>query len=61
MNSNAKLELTKEEMTAYGYKVVDAIVEHFDTQHTKKPVAFASREEMDSLFLEQAPEQPSDA
>ncbi|HIB46833.1 MAG TPA: aminotransferase class V-fold PLP-dependent enzyme [Flavobacteriaceae bacterium] len=48
-------------MTAYGYKVVDAIVEHFDTQHTKKPVAFASREEMDSLFLEQAPEQPSDA
>tara|TARA_R100000935_G_scaffold21474_1_gene39885 strand:+ start:1915 stop:3348 length:1434 start_codon:yes stop_codon:yes gene_type:complete len=61
LNSNAKLELTKEEMTAYGYKVVDAIVEHFDTQHTKKPVAFASREEMDSLFLEQAPEQPSDA
>ncbi len=61
MNSNAKLELTKKEMTAYGYKVVDAIVEHFDTQHTKKPVAFASREEMDSLFLEQAPEQPSDA
>lgn len=59
MQTNSKLELTKEEMTAYGYKVVDAIVEHFDTQNTKKPVAFASREEMDVMFKEQAPEGPS--
>ncbi|OAB80617.1 pyridoxal phosphate-dependent decarboxylase family protein [Cochleicola gelatinilyticus] len=48
-------------MRSYGYAVVDAIVEHFENQHTKPPVAVASRKEMDSLFLEAAPEKPSDA
>ncbi len=48
-------------MQEYGYKVVDAIVEHFDTQNQKLPVAKGSRKEMDSLFLEEAPENPSDA
>ena len=56
-----KLELTKDEMTAYGYKVVDAIVSHFDTQNQKLPVAAASRDEMDKLFLEDVPEKPTDA
>ncbi len=59
-NINATLELSKEEMKTYGYQVVDAIIEHFDTQNNKFPVAAeVSREEMNLLFLEEAPEYPS--
>ena len=57
----ARLELSEQEMRDYGYKVVDAIVEHHLNQHKKKPVAQASREEMDSLLREHAPEAPSAA
>jgi len=61
MNKNsARLELTKEEMQAYGYRVVDAIVEHHHGQAQKLPVAVGSREEMDLMFLEEAPEGGSD-
>ncbi len=60
MKSNARLELSKEEMKSYGYQIIDAIVEHHATQHEKLPVALGSREEMDSLFLEEAPEKGSD-
>ena len=56
---DARLQLSKEEMKKYGYAVVEAIVEHFDTQHKKLPVAAGSREEMDHLFLEEAPEYAS--
>ncbi|WP_298323074.1 aminotransferase class V-fold PLP-dependent enzyme [uncultured Dokdonia sp.] len=55
-----KLELSKEEMTAYGYRIVDAVVEHFDTQNSKFPLASGTREEMDKMFLEEAPEKASD-
>ncbi len=55
------LELSKEEMKNYGYQVVDAIVEHHYTQNSKLPVALASREEMDVMFLEEAPEESNDA
>ncbi|WP_299334566.1 aspartate aminotransferase family protein [uncultured Psychroserpens sp.] len=48
--NNHKLQLSKEDMKAYGYQVIDAIVEHYDTKHNKKPVASGSREEMDTLF-----------
>ncbi|MHA7863735.1 pyridoxal phosphate-dependent decarboxylase family protein [Flagellimonas marinaquae] len=58
--NNARLELSKEEMQKYGYEVVDAIVEHYATQAEKLPVASGSREEMDFLFLEEAPEKGSD-
>lgn len=61
LNKAERLELTKEEMTTYGYHVVDAIVEHFDTQNQKLPVATASREEMDTMLLEEAPEKPMEA
>ncbi|WP_136466203.1 pyridoxal phosphate-dependent decarboxylase family protein [Flagellimonas onchidii] len=54
--NNSKLELSSEAMKTYGYQVVDAIVEHFDSQKNKLPVAMGSREEMDSLFLEEVPE-----
>ena len=58
--NNARLELSKEDMKTYGYQIVDAIVEHHHTQHEKLPVAFGSREEMDNLFLEEAPEKGMD-
>lgn len=58
--NNATLELSKEAMKDYGYNVVDAVVEHFDTQNDKLPVASGSREEMDHFFLEEAPENASD-
>lgn len=58
--NNARLELSKEEMQAFGYKVVDAIVEHHHGQAEKLPVAVGTREEMDLMFLEEAPEQGSD-
>lgn len=54
--SNPKLELSKKEMRDYGYKVVNAIVDHFENQAEKSPVFNATREEMDATFLENAPE-----
>jgi glutamate/tyrosine decarboxylase-like PLP-dependent enzyme len=56
----SKLQLSKEDMKSYGYQVIDAIVEHFDTAHLKKPVAYASRDEMDLLFNAEIPEKESD-
>ena len=61
MKSNRSLTLSKEEMKEYGYRIVDTIVEHFDTQNEKNPFSTASRKEMDNLFLEDAPEQGMDA
>lgn len=52
---NKTLTLSKEEMREYGYKVIDHIVEHFDTQAEKIPVTLASREEMETLFWKKAP------
>ncbi|TXD83067.1 aminotransferase class V-fold PLP-dependent enzyme [Subsaximicrobium wynnwilliamsii] len=54
------LQLSKDEMKQYGYQVIDAIVDHFDTERSKKPVALASREEMDTLFNREVPEDPTD-
>ncbi|TPN85995.1 pyridoxal phosphate-dependent decarboxylase family protein [Aquimarina algicola] len=55
------LELSREEMKQYGYKIIDHIVDHFETQDTKKPVTIASREEMDSLLTEEIPNEPTAA
>jgi glutamate/tyrosine decarboxylase-like PLP-dependent enzyme len=59
MTNTHKLQLSKEDMKHYGYQVIDAIVDHFDTERSKKPVAFASRKEMDSLFNMEVPEKAS--
>lgn len=61
IQNKATLELSKEEMKSYGYEVVDSIVEHFVTQNDKLPVVSGSRSEMEKLFLEEAPENPTDA
>lgn len=57
----ARLELSEKEMREYGHKIVDAVVDHQLTQVNKKPVALATRSEMDSVFLEEAPEQATEA
>ncbi|GAA0717388.1 aminotransferase class I/II-fold pyridoxal phosphate-dependent enzyme [Aquimarina litoralis] len=58
---NAKLQLSKEDMKKYGYAIIDHIVSHFETQDSKKPVAIASREEMDELLTEDIPSSPTNA
>lgn len=59
---NSPLNLSKKEMQDFGYKVVDAIVEHFETQNAKLPVAnTAKRKDIDNLFSEEAPENPMPA
>lgn len=54
-----KLELSKEEMRTYGYRVVDHLVEHFSSLADKNPVKNASREEMEALLSEPIPFAPS--
>ncbi len=61
MTKKHTLTLSKKEMQEYGYRVVDTIVEHFTTQDEKSPIAMATRQEMDRLFLEEAPENGMDA
>ena len=60
IQNKATLELSHDEMKSYGYEVVDAIVDHFSTQNEKLPVVSGTRKEMEALFLEEAPETPSD-
>ncbi|HPF11138.1 MAG TPA: aminotransferase class V-fold PLP-dependent enzyme [Flavobacteriaceae bacterium] len=55
----ATLQLPYETMQAYGQKVIEAISTHHHAQQERKPVATGSREEMDQLFLETIPENPS--
>jgi aromatic-L-amino-acid decarboxylase len=57
----AEFDLSKEEMKEYGYKVIDHIVEHFDTIESKKPVATGTRAEMDAVFLQEAPNEATPA
>ncbi|SDR90668.1 Glutamate or tyrosine decarboxylase [Polaribacter sp. KT25b] len=49
-------DLSVEEMKSYGYNIVDIIVTHFENIESKKPVTKASRKEMDTIFLQEAPE-----
>lgn len=48
-------------MKDFGYRVVNAVSEHFITQEEKKPVASGSRKEMEQLFSEDLPEDPMPA
>ncbi len=60
-NKNQGLRLSKEAMQDFGYKVVDAIIDHFETQDQKLPVSNATRREIDKLFSEDIPEKPMPA
>ena len=54
-------DLSKEEMKNYGYKIIDILVEHFDTIESKSPVSSGSREKMDRIFLQEAPNEATPA
>lgn len=53
---NPFFDLSVEEMKSYGYKIVDLIAEHYHDLENKQPVSKASRKEMDTIFLQEAPE-----
>ena len=59
--TNPTLDLSPEEMRSLGYRAVDLLVEHFTTLPEQRPTAIASREEMDELLMEPAPEHGRDA
>ena len=65
MNKNNRndhtLTLSRKEMRDYGYRVVDTIVNHFDTLSERDPVVTATRKEMDELLQEAVPEEGSNA
>ncbi|MEZ6093390.1 MAG: aminotransferase class I/II-fold pyridoxal phosphate-dependent enzyme [Pirellulaceae bacterium] len=54
-------DLPRDEMRALGYRVVDMIVDHFETVDEKRPVTRATRQEMDWLLQEPIPELPTPA
>ena len=54
-------DLPLDEMKSYGYKIIDLIAEHYASVEDKKPVTKASREEMDTVFLQEAPNSPTPA
>lgn len=57
----SEFDLSLEEMKSYGYKIVDLIAEHWHTHKEKKPVVKASREEMNDVFLQEAPNNATSA
>lgn len=52
------LELSKEQMRSLGYKVIDIIVDHFDTLKDKPVSRMGSRTQMEVLFNEPVPQKP---
>jgi len=61
-NTNKQhLSLSKKEMKAYGYKIVDLLAEHFDTIENKEVVGHGNRKEMDALLSEEIPYKASPA
>jgi len=58
--SGATLELSRDEMRAMGYQVVDILVEHFATLHDQPVRGWASRADLEARFREPAPDGPSD-
>ncbi len=58
--NNAKLQLTPEEMRSLGYRIVDQIVEHFETLASKPVMRVSPRAELETKLREPLPEQPAD-
>jgi len=55
------LTLAKEDMRQYAYKIVDILVEHFENIKTQEVTCIADRQTMESVLLENIPEEASDA
>jgi aromatic-L-amino-acid/L-tryptophan decarboxylase len=54
-----KLELTSEEMRSLGYRIVDQIVEHFETLANKPVTHVSPRIELEAELREPLPEEPT--
>jgi glutamate/tyrosine decarboxylase-like PLP-dependent enzyme len=55
----SKLELTSEEMRSLGYRIVDQIVEHFETLADKPVMRVSPRAELEAELREPLPEEPT--
>jgi glutamate/tyrosine decarboxylase-like PLP-dependent enzyme len=56
---HSKLELTSEEMRSLGYRIVDQIVEHFETLASKPVMHVSPRAELEAELREPLPEEPA--
>lgn len=56
-----QLDLSREEMRILGYRVVDALVEHFDALPQKPATRMSSRQELETRLREPLPESGVDA
>ncbi|MBS9774081.1 MAG: aspartate aminotransferase family protein [Tenacibaculum sp.] len=58
----SEFDLSLEEMKAYGYKIVDLIAEHWNNHSEKNIIGGkATREEMNDVFLQEAPNKGMEA
>jgi glutamate/tyrosine decarboxylase-like PLP-dependent enzyme len=60
MPNNSKLQFTGAEMRSLGYRIVDQIVEHFETLAEKNVMRVSPRAELETRLREPLPEQPTD-
>lgn len=60
MPIDRKLQLSSDEMRQLGYRIVDQIVEHFETLTSKPVMHVSSRAELETRLREPLPEQPAD-
>jgi glutamate/tyrosine decarboxylase-like PLP-dependent enzyme len=59
-SNQSKLQLTQEEMRQLGYRVVDQIVEHFESLGGKPVMRVSPRIELEAKLREPLPEDPTD-
>jgi aromatic-L-amino-acid decarboxylase len=60
-HSNRRLQLSREQMQALGYRIVDILVEHFENLPASRVTGKGSRPELERRLREPLPEQPADA
>src|SRR5262245_30587501 len=60
MPDNQKLQLSSDHMRELGYRVVDQLVEHFESLASKPVMHVTSRAELEPRLREVLPEQPAD-
>lgn len=56
-----RLQLSREEMRALGYRIVDQLVDHFDNQTSLRVAAKGVRAKLESRLREPLPEEPTSA
>src|SRR5262249_60081290 len=56
---NTNVDLTSEEIRTPGYRIVDLIVEHFETLASKPVMRVSPRVELEARLREPLPEEPA--